>query len=73
MTKLIRILVLVLAVVAISAPDVAAQASDLSAQKLGRPYWHVFAAYAIGWILIFGWVVSIARRLATVESVVKGG
>jgi len=73
MTKLIRILVLVLAVVAISAPDVAAQASDLAAQKLGRSYWHVFAAYAIGWILIFGWVVSIARRLATVESVVKGG
>jgi CcmD family protein len=36
-------------------------------QTLGRPYWHVFAAYAIAWVLVFGWAVSIARRLRRVE------
>lgn len=44
-----------------------AQNANLGAQQLGRPYWHVFAAYAIGWVLIFGWVVSIARRLRSLE------
>jgi len=73
MTKFIRILMLALAVVAIYAPDVAAQATDLAAQKLGRPYWHVFAAYAIGWIFIFGWVFTIGRRLAAIEQSVNGG
>jgi CcmD family protein len=50
------------------APDLLlAQNANLGAQQLGRPYWHVFAAYAIGWVLIFGWVVSIARRLRSLE------
>jgi CcmD family protein len=34
---------------------------------LGRPYWHVFAAYAIAIVLVAGWVISIARRLARIE------
>lgn len=50
---------------------VAAQAGTaagaLGAQHLGRPYWHVFVAYAIAWLLVVGWVVSIARRLARIE------
>lgn len=49
-------------------PDaLVAQNADLGAQRLGRPYWHVFAAYAIGWAFILGWIVSIARRLRSVE------
>lgn len=44
-----------------------AQASGLGRQTLGRPYWHLFAAYALGIILIGGWVVSISRRLRRVE------
>ena len=32
-----------------------------------RAYWHVFAAYAIAWLLIGGWVISIARRLGRLE------
>ncbi len=32
-----------------------------------RAYAHVFAAYALAWILLFGFVVSIARRFARVE------
>jgi CcmD family protein len=32
-----------------------------------RPYWHVFIAYALVWVILFGWVVAIARRLGRVE------
>ncbi|HSG47852.1 MAG TPA: hypothetical protein VLA43_08590 [Longimicrobiales bacterium] len=57
---------LVLAPLAAAGP-LAAQAEALGRQTLGRPYWHVFISYAIGWALILGWVVSIARRLGRVE------
>ena len=43
-------------------PDVGA----LGRQSL-RPYWHVFIAYALAVVLIFGWVVSIAKRLGALE------
>ena len=33
-----------------------------------RAYRHVFIAYAVGWVLILGWIVSIARRLGRIES-----
>jgi CcmD family protein len=46
--------------------DLLAQ-TDLAAQTLGRGFWHVFAAYAIVWALVFGWVVRIGRQLARVE------
>ena len=39
----------------------------LGRQTLGRPYWHVFAAYAIVWLILLGWVISIVRRLRRVE------
>ncbi|MEK9502306.1 hypothetical protein [Gaopeijia maritima] len=52
---------------------VLAQASELGRQTLGRAYWHVFAAYAIGLLLIGGWVVSIARRLARLERKLPDG
>jgi CcmD family protein len=39
----------------------------LGSQTLGRGYWHVFAAYAVVWILVLGWVISIVRRLRRVE------
>ncbi len=45
----------------------AAQNANLGAQRLGRPYLFVFLAYAIGWGLILGWIVSIARRLRSLE------
>ncbi len=45
-------------------------AQTLASQSL-RGYTHMFIAYAIAWILIFGWVVSIARRLARVEKALK--
>lgn len=44
-----------------------AQGGSIGQQTLGRPYWHVFAAYAIAWALMFGWLLSMARRLRRVE------
>jgi CcmD family protein len=32
-----------------------------------RDYTHVFAAFAIAWLLLFGYVVSLGRRWARVE------
>ncbi len=51
---------------------IAQAAEALSSQRLGRAYWHVFIAYALVWILVAGWVISIARRLARVEKRLDG-
>lgn len=61
-----RISVLLLTALALLPPDALAQ-TDLAAQRLGRGYWHVFIAYAIAWVLILVWMVTILRRLARVE------
>jgi len=59
----------VLLLVLVAAP-LAAQgampAGGLAAQSL-RAYRFVFIAYAIAWILVFGWVIAVGRRLAKVE------
>lgn len=52
----------------LSALPAVAQAETLRDQTLGRPYWHVFLAYAVALVLILGWIVSIARRLRRVET-----
>ena len=66
-----RILGAALAVVLILAtPSLSyaqAAANELARQTLGRPYWYVFIAYAVAWLLVAGWVISIARRLSDVE------
>ncbi len=36
-----------------------------------RHFWHVFVAYGLAWLLVFGWAVSIARRLRRVEERLK--
>lgn len=59
------VLLILAAAGAILPPDTAGQ--GVPGSGLGRPYWHVFAAYAVAWVLVFGWVVSIARRLARIE------
>jgi CcmD family protein len=41
-------------------------AAGLSGQSL-RPYRFVFIAYAILWVMVLGWVVSIARRMARLD------
>ncbi len=58
----------VLGVVLLQASPVWAQAGTaLGQQTLGRAYWHVFAAYAIVWLLVGGWMFSIVRRLRRIE------
>lgn len=37
-----------------------------------RHFWHVFIAYAIAWVLVFGWALSIAKRLKKVEEKLGG-
>jgi len=32
-----------------------------------RPYAFVFIAYTVLWVLVFGWLFSVARRLARLE------
>ena len=60
--------VLLLAVLAWGPEGLGAQEPGaIGRQTLGRPYVHVFVAYAIAWILIFGWLVSVGRRLRRVE------
>jgi CcmD family protein len=57
-------------------PDLSGAQSGLSdpeaiaGQNL-RGYTHMFIAYFIAWALIFGWIVSIARRLGRVETALK--
>ncbi len=50
---------------------VAQEPGAIGRQTLGRPYVHVFVAYVIAWILIFGWLVSVGRRLRRVEERLK--
>ena len=59
-------LALVVAVV-LAGPLEAQQVGGLGSQSL-RPYRFVFLAYAIAWVLVFGWVVAVARRLARLEA-----
>lgn len=59
--------VLLLAVLVLVAP-VAGQTPEpgLGSQSM-RPFRFVFIAYALAWILIGGWVLSVGRRLARLE------
>jgi CcmD family protein len=67
-----RFLILFALVAAALPAEVLAQ-TNLGAQQLGRGYWHVFAAYAIVWVLVFGWMVRIGRQLARVEQRLDAG
>ena len=59
--------VLLLVLAAVLPESIAAQEGGFASQTLGRGYTHVFIAYAIAWVLVLGWALSIARRLAAVE------
>lgn len=50
-------------------PDAAvAQAgTEVLAQQSLRPYWLVFIAYGLAWLLLLGWLFSIGRRMRGLE------
>lgn len=51
-----------------AAYDAAAQPSGLPARpQTLRPYWHVFIAFTLAWLLLFGYVVTLARKLGRIE------
>jgi hypothetical protein len=58
-----------LALLALTALPTLAQvdADPLGTRGLGRPYLHVFIAYALAMLFIGGWAISIARRLGRIE------
>jgi CcmD family protein len=56
---------LVLAAPAV-AQETALPGAGLAEQSL-RPYAFVFIAYTVLWVFVFGWVVTVARRLARLE------
>ena len=57
----------------LSADSVLGQTVDLASQQLGPGYMNLFLAYAVAWILVLGWVVSIALRLSKVERRLEDG
>ena len=65
---LLSVITLLVGAITLSAQEISERpGAQLAAQGLGRPYWHVFIAYAIAIGLVFFWVVSIGRRLSQIE------
>ncbi len=48
---------------AFTAPLVAQVGTEVLAQQSLRPYWYVFIAYSLAWLLLLGWMFSIGRRM----------
>lgn len=70
-TRFLRYGLPALAILAVAAVPLLAQegaipGSGLAGQSL-RPYRFVFYAYAIAWLLVLGWIVAVARRMARLE------
>jgi CcmD family protein len=64
-----RLYALVVAFIAAGCLPVLAQAQTPTATPLEmRHFWHVFVAYALAWIILFGWIWSIVRRLRRTEA-----
>ena len=72
MTRLEKLLIAVLPVLALAIPLLALAAQTPGSAGPGqvgglRAYWHVFIAYSIVIVLVLGWVISIGRRLKDIE------
>ncbi|MCY3705164.1 MAG: CcmD family protein [Gammaproteobacteria bacterium] len=63
----IVLVVALVASLASSAPLIAQVGTDVLAQQSLRPYWYVFIAYAVAWLLLLGWMFSIGRRMRGLE------
>lgn len=67
--RLLRRALPVLLFVLVTVPLVAQEGMPVggAASPNLRAYRFVFIAYALAWIFVFGWVVSVGRRLARLE------
>lgn len=63
----IVLLAVLAALLASPALVVAQVGTEALAQQSLRPYWYVFVAYSLAWLLLMGWIVSIGRRLRRLE------
>lgn len=55
------------ALLALSAPLDAQVGTEVLAQQSLRPYWYVFIAYGLAWLLLMGWILSIGRRIRRLD------
>lgn len=55
------------ALLAFSVPVNAQVGTEVLAQQSLRPYWYVFIAYSLAWLLLLGWMFSIGRRMRGLE------
>jgi len=67
----VAVALLILSPVAAMAQQAGLQDPQALAGQSLRGYSYLFAAYAIAWLLLAGWIISIARRLARLERVLK--
>ena len=63
----IALLAALAASLASSAPLVAQVGTEVLARQSLRPYWYVFIAYSLAWLLLLGWMFSIGRRMRGLE------
>lgn len=66
--RIAAVLGLVLLAVAFLAGPLFAQTAGGTGSQGLRAYRFVFLAYAIAWVLVFGWVVAVARRLSRLDA-----
>lgn len=59
---------------AVAAPAAASPASFRypAPPRTLRAYWHVFIAFAVAWVLLFGYVIVLARRFRRLEEQLGG-
>jgi CcmD family protein len=67
--RLLILLVLGFTFLSMGAEGLAAQGSQTISGM--RDFWHVFIAFGIAWVLVFGWAVAIFRRLGRLETQLK--
>ena len=64
-------LVVLLAALTVALAQPAAAQSAVQPVPQMEDFWHIFIAYAIAWILLFGWLLSILKRIRRVEERLK--
>lgn len=55
-----------------AAPAVAQVGTEVLARQSLRPYWYVFIAYSLAWLLLMLWMFSIGRRMRGLEDAGTG-